>query len=58
MFDFHGSRLESVMKKTMCMMVLLATLGSLVHADKKNVLMILVNDLKPEFGIYGADYVV
>ena len=39
-------------------MVLLATLGSLVHADKKNVLMILVDDLKPEFGTYGADYVV
>ncbi len=45
------------MKKTMCMVVLLATLGSLVHADKKNVLMILVDDLKPEFGTYGADYV-
>jgi iduronate 2-sulfatase len=28
------------------------------HAEKKNVLMILVDDLKPEFGTYGADYVV
>jgi iduronate 2-sulfatase len=38
-------------------MALLAMLGSLVHADKKNVLMILVDDLKPSFGAYGAEFV-
>ncbi len=46
---------------TMKKLILLASVAAIsvaAHADKKpNVLMILVDDLKPAFGAYGADFV-
>ena len=39
--------------------LMVALLGAFsAQAKQKNVLMILVDDLQPEFGTYGADYVV
>ena len=57
MFIFLESRQESIIKKMMGMFALSLILGSAVQADKKNVLMILVDYLKPSFGAYGAGFV-
>jgi len=44
------------MRKTICALAIVAFAAG-TSATQKNVLMILVDDLKPQFGAYGADYV-
>jgi hypothetical protein len=44
--------------KTLLRILALASLPALAHAaERPNILFVAVDDLRPEFGAYGASYV-